>query len=60
MPWHHPPKDRGHERPEDSDGMQESRRLPGDPANAEPSRKSVADSKAGRTRRFTLEELEKL
>lgn len=45
---------------EDFNSMQETMYLLGNPANAERLRKSVDDIEAGRTKRFTFEELEKL
>ena len=45
---------------EDFNGMQETMYLLGNPANAEHLRKSIADIKAGKTTRVTLEELSSL
>ena len=45
---------------EDFNSMQETMYLLGNPANAERLRRSVADIEAGKTRRFSLEELKDL
>ena len=45
---------------EDFNSMQESLYLLGNPVNAERLRKSIADIEDGKTKGFTVEELEKL